>query len=132
LKSQDDIDTVPVLPKEGDLAAHLMVEIKPGDRVEIEISPRRPMRAPMLLISVKPRAAAVMVEQVACGNIVIIDTPNKTDYYKFGQQLGSLVTREDPIRILLANHGTEAAKIRASLVAADDRPGSYAIVNPKE
>ena len=131
MKSQDDIDTVPVLPKEGDLAAHQVVELDPGARQEVEVSPRRPMRYPMLLVLVKPRSAVVVVEQVACGNIVVDDAERPADYYKFGQQLGSFVTRENPIRVLLNNKGQTGAKVRVSLIAADDRPGAYEHVNKR-
>ena len=133
MKSQDDIDTVPVLPKEGDLATHQQVELEPGSRMEVEVSPRLPMRAPMLLVAVRTRAAEVSVEQVACGNIVIVDETRPASYYKFGQQLGSLVTRDDPIRVLLRCGEGTSARVRVSLVAATaDKPGSYEIVNKKE
>ena len=127
MRSQDDIDTAPVLPKEGSHVEYVTVELDPGERVEIVLGPAEPMREPLLILACPRGSDVVSVEQVAAGPFVIEGTPCKIGTYRFGREIAERVTREAPLKILLFNGGPERTKIAASLVATEERPGAYEI-----
>ena len=132
MKSQDDIDTEPIVQRRGALSECREAEAGPGDRVEVEISPERPMVAPLLVISARPCPDELSVEQVACGNIVLAVLPRPAAGYKFGHRIGDLVTRDSPLRILFNNASPLGVKISACLVDSGKSPGAYSGVNSTE
>ena len=124
MKSQDEIDTEPLLPRGSEKVVYQVSPMEPGDRVEIELRPQSPLANPLLVLSCRPWVE-IMVEQIARGGVVITDRPQPILDYKFGGAIDELVTRDEPLRILLVNNSTQSVMIGASLVAVGGSLGAY-------
>jgi len=142
MKSQDEIDTAPVLPRQGSRTEYAEIYVDPAEEREIELRPDEDMRSPLLITSTVPREVPVAILQIACGQFVLAIAPRGSDDYRFGRIVEELVTHRDPLRILFRNCGQKRVKIAASLVdttaepsrrAVLEQPGTYEeIRDPKE
>ena len=140
MKSQDDIDTAPVLPREGARTEYAEIYVDPGEEGEIELRPEEDMRSPLLITSCHPRSIPVAILQIACGQFVLALAPRGVDDYKFGKVVEELVTPKSPLRILLRNCGQKKVKIAVTLVDTTreitpakgskilDQPGTYEVI----
>ena len=131
MPNQDEIDTEPIYPRSGPGVAHQSLVMAVGERIEVEVVPQAPMQTPMLIISAKPWSFEIVVEQIACGNLVIDDHSHPANSYKFGRHIAELVTSESPLRIVLVNGSPKSVKIGISLLAPAGSPGAYSQVKDK-
>ncbi len=126
MRSQDDIDTAPVIFRDGTRVAFQSIDAEPGERVELVIEPVAEMRDPILFVSLDPRDDQVVVEGIACGPITIVAQESSAENYRFGRRLDATVSQIEPIKILLSNRGRHCVKIGASLVLSEqESPGAY-------
>jgi len=128
MRSQDDIDTAPVLPKQGAHVEYVTVVLEAKERLEIVLGPAEPMRDPLLILDGPRSRPDLVVEQIAAGQFVVESRPCGIDTYRFGREISERVTRDAPLKISIFNGGAERAKIAASLVATEERPGEYEII----
>jgi hypothetical protein len=125
MRSQDDIDTAPVIFRDGTRIEFQSTIAAPGERVELVLEPSSEMRDPTLFISLDPRDDQVVVEEISCGPITIVAQESAAENYRFGRHLESTVTAHEPIKILVSNRGVGGVKIGASLVVSENSPGAY-------
>jgi hypothetical protein len=117
MKNQDEIDTTPVVMKNDTRVTFESIELGPGERAEIVLSPDRPLRCPILFMSTTVKHSVVVIEQVMHGRAQIFDKENVTiEQLRFGRPTGLTVTESEPIKIIVANTGTTKTTVGASLV----------------
>ena len=127
MDDQDDVDTAPIIPRDGSLSEFGSVLLQPGGEEEIVLEPAEPMHDPVLFTSANPRDAAITVERVEHGGELVLAAHSPVERYKFGLPLRATVTRERPIKIHVASQDMRSVRVGASLVAgATERPdGAY-------
>ena len=125
MRSQDDIDTAPVIFWEGTRVEFQSTTAAPGERVELVLEPALPMDGPTLFMSLDPRDDQVVVEAITCGRIAVVVQESAAENYRFGRRLSSIVTTDDSLKILIANRGARSVKIGASLVVSEESPGAF-------
>jgi hypothetical protein len=91
------------------------LELGPDERGEIILSPSEPLRNPVLFASV--RGGDGQVEEIVHGRGSLCAGPWGIEAFKLGRPLPVTVTAEEPIKIVICNHGQERAMFGASLVA---------------
>jgi hypothetical protein len=114
---QDDIDTAPIIPRDGAMSEFSSVLLQPGSTAELVLEPSEPLRDPVLFTSANPRDAAVTVERVEHGGELVVAAHSPIERYKFGLPLRAVVTRERPIKICVASQDMRVVRVGASLVA---------------
>ena len=140
MRSQDDIDTAPVLPREGARTEYAEMYVDPAEEREIVLCPDDPMQSPLLITSSSPREVPVAILQIACGSFVLALAPRGADDYRFGRSIEELVTPKEPLKILFRNCGQKRVKIAVSLVDTEgektprsgnsilEQPGTYEVI----
>ncbi len=120
-------ETAKVVMRENLRTEYQDAVIEAGDRHEIVLAPAEPMARPVLSMSSDSSDGEVDVEQVACGNFVVIVSPGMVKDYWHGRELGERVSAVEPVRILLVNRTPKRAKIAVSL-SVIERAGVYSII----
>jgi len=116
VKSQDEIDTAPVLPREDARTEYAEIYVDPGEERELVLCPDCPMRDPLLITSSSPRDVPVAILQIACGPFVLPLAPRDANEYRFGRPVETVVSSKEPLKILFRNCGRKKVKIAVSLV----------------
>jgi hypothetical protein len=120
MKNLDDIDTTPVVVKDDLHVTFESVDLAPGDRAEIVLSPERPLRSPILFMSNSEKGSTVTIEQIVHGRTTIFDREHLTiDQLRYGKPTGLTVTEDEPIKIIVVNVGSSRTTVGASLVIND-------------
>ena len=120
MKTQDEIDTAPVLPREGARIEYAEIHIDPAEEGELVLCPTEPMRNPLLITASVPREVPVAILQIACGSFVLALAPRGADDYRFGKPVEASVSEREPLKILFRNCGQKKVKISVSLVDTSD------------
>jgi hypothetical protein len=119
MKNEDLIDTAPVILNEKTRVVFGSLDLGINERGEIVLSPGSPLRHPTLFLSDK--GSEVMVEAIFHGRAEISHLGRRPiGVFRFGHQLEIVVTKDEPIKIVVVNNGPEPSNIGASLV---DTPG---------
>lgn len=117
MKDQNDIDTAPVLMKENTQVTFESIELPPGDRAELVLSPERALRCPILFLSSTNKDSTIVIEQIVHGRTAIFDRENITlEQLRFGKATGLTVTESEPIKIIVINTSPFKTTVGASLV----------------
>ena len=91
------------------------VVLGPGERGEIVLCPDRPMRDPCIFMS--EQEEGVVVEEVLLGQPAVARYGRwPVQFFRNGHQLDGVVTREEPLKVMVANAGTTKVTVGASLV----------------
>ena len=115
---QEDVDTVPIMLQDDSHVTFESIELSPGDRAEIVLSPETAFRCPVLFLSSSPKDSTITVEQVIHGRTAIFEKPPATlEQLRFGRPTGLTVTDSEPIKVIVTNTGSVKTTIGASLVA---------------
>lgn len=130
MKTQDEIDTAPVLPREGARTEYAEIYVDPAEERELVLCPDRPMRDPLLITSSSPREVPVAILQIACGPFVLPLAPRGADEYRFGKPVESVISEKEPLKILFRNCGQKKVKIAVSLVDTVEDSGAKSILGP--
>lgn len=129
MKKQDEIDTAPVVVKDDLNVTFESVELAPGDRAQIILSPEKPLRFPILFMSNTQKESTVSIEQILHGRTAIYEEEHLTvEQLRYGKSTKLMVTESEPIKIVVINTSPLKTTVGASLVAnkqADD--GSYSL-----
>jgi hypothetical protein len=118
--SQDEVDTSPIVFRDGARAELGSTTIPPGESAEIVLSPEDAMREPILFISVSPRDGAVEVAIATCGGKSLIAGRVSIETLKFGHPTETNVSRVSPVEIVFVNNDLRPVRVSASLVASDE------------
>lgn len=121
MRDQDDVDTAPIIPRDGARTEFSSVLVQPGELAEIVLEPADPMRDPVLFTSANPRDGAVTIERVEHGGELVLAGSVPVDRYSHGLPLRLVVAREQPIAIHVASQDMRAVRVGASLVAGEER-----------
>ena len=117
MKNQDDIDTAPVVVRDDLRVTFESVELAPGDRTEIVLSPERPLRFPILFMSSSNKESTVTIEQVIHGRTAIWEREGVTlEQLRYGKATHLMVTESEPIKIIVINTSPCKTTVGASLV----------------
>jgi hypothetical protein len=100
------------------------LDLRVNERGEIVLAPDRPMRNPTLYMA--DEGSEVQVEAIFHGLAEIpLLGQRPVGVYRFGHQLGVMVTKDEPIKIVIVNRGPEPTHIGASLVDTPDEPANH-------
>lgn len=117
MKDEDQIDTVPVIMTEKTSVVFESLDLEAGERGEIVLLPDKPLRCPTLFVADRNKKGQVVIEAIFHGQAAIARLGQcQVDMYRFGRQLDVVVSREEPIKLVLINSSHHAANIGASLV----------------
>ena len=117
MKNQNDIDTAPVLMKENTQVTFESIDLPPGDKAELVLSPVRALRCPILFLSSTNKSSTIVVEQIFHGRSAIFEHENLTvEQLRFGKATGLTVTESEPIKIIVINASPFQTTVGASLV----------------
>jgi hypothetical protein len=117
VKKQDDIVTEPVVVKDDLNVTFESVELAPGDRAQLILSPERPLRFPILFMSNAQKESTVAVEQIMHGRTAIFENEHVTlEQLRFGIPTSLMVTESEPIKIVVVNTSPLKTTVGASLV----------------
>jgi hypothetical protein len=122
MQPQDEVDTVPIVLNDATHVTFESIELSPGDRAEIVLSPETALRCPILFLSCTPKEGVIAVEQIIHGRTAIFEKPPTTlDQLRFGKPTGLTVTESEPIKVIVTNTGSVKTTIGASLVANNSK-----------
>jgi hypothetical protein len=117
MKNQDDIVTEPVVVKDDLNVTFESVELAPGDRAEIVLSPKQPLRCPTLFMSNTAKESTITIEQLYHGRTAIFANEHLTlEQLRFGKPTHITVTESEPIKIVIVNSSPLKTTVGASLV----------------
>jgi len=117
MPNQDDIDTAPVILRDDTNVTFESIELAPGDRAEIVLSPKRPVANAVLFVSSTQRDSAVVIEQVLHGGIAIFGEDRLTiEQLKYGKKIDFIVTESEPLAVVVSNPSPLKTTVGASLV----------------
>ena len=117
----DDEKTAPVIMSDKTYVVFESVVLGPGERGEIVLSPDRPMRDPCIFMSERD-CEGVVVEEVVVGRTVVAkDGRWPVELFRNGHQLDGVVTREEPLKVVVVNAGTAKITVGASLVDSKEK-----------
>jgi len=119
--SQDEIDTAPIVLRDGARAEFGSTTIQPGESAELILAPEDAMREPILFVSVNPRDGSVEVTSVTCGGKSLIAGRVPIETLKFGHPTETGVSRVCPVEIAFVNNDLRPVRVGASLVASDEK-----------
>jgi hypothetical protein len=123
MKNQDDIDTAPVVMRGDTRVVFESIDLAPGDRAELVLSPDRPLLNPILFMSSTVKASVVVVEAILHGHMPIFDKEHVTiDQLRFGKATGLTITESEPIKIVVVNTSSARTTVGASLVMNEQQP----------
>jgi hypothetical protein len=112
-KSQDDVDTAPVIVRRDVCLETTSGLIAPDEKVEVVVCPTSSLWKPTLFL--EPSTMNVIVDAVLCGQICLNKTPRYAHEYQYGVRLNATANQKKPIKVILINTGTRAATVRAVL-----------------
>jgi hypothetical protein len=118
--SQDDIDTSPIVFRDGARAEFGSTTVQPGESAEIVLAPEDAMHEPILFVSVNPRDGVVEIASAICGKKSLVVGRVPAESLKFGHPTETLVSRVCPVEIAFVNNDLRPVRIGASLVASDE------------
>ena len=117
----DAVRTAPVIMSDKTYVVFESVVLGPGERGEIVLVPDRPMRDPHIFMSER-ECEGVVVEEVVLGQTVVAkDGRWPVEVFKNGHQLDGAVTREAPLKVVVANTGNSKTSVGASLVDSKEK-----------
>jgi hypothetical protein len=118
MKNQDEIDTNPIVMKDSTKVEFESIDLAPGERAEIILAPKRPLRCPVLFMSSTVKNNQVVVEEVTHSRVpILVSRDQQLDSFRFGQKIDLLITESEPVKIVLVNNGTTRTLVGASLIA---------------
>ena len=121
MRDEDQIDTAPVIMTDKTSVVFESLELGPNERGEIVLAPARPLRRPALYMADRDKGGQIVVEAVFHGRTAIARLGQcQADMYRFGRRLDVVVTRDEPIKIVIINNGLTPANMGASLVDTPD------------
>jgi len=125
-RDEDKIVTEPVIMTDRTDVEFGNVELDVNERGEILLSPDKPMRCPTIFMSCQ--GSEVIVEDIMHGRIALSRRgPWPVEVFRLGHQLDVMVTRDEPIKILIINLGPEHSSVGASLVATPPEDNRYSL-----
>jgi len=125
MKNQDEIDTTPVVMKSDTRVTFESIELAPGDRAELVLSPERPLRNPILFMSSTVKNSVIVVEAILHGRTPIFDKEHITiEQLRFGRPTGLTITESEPIKIIVSNTSFVRTTVGASLVMNEQQSDS--------
>lgn len=117
----DVVRTAPVIMSDKTYVVFESVVLGPGERGEIVLVPDRPMRDPCVFMSER-ECEGVVVEEVVMGQTVVAkDGRWPVEVFRNGHQLDGVVTRESPLKVVVANAGDTKVSVGASLVDSKEK-----------
>jgi len=117
MKDEDLIDTAPVIMSDKTNVIFESLDLEPGERGEIVLQPNNPLRRPTLYMADQNKKGQIVVEAIFHGQTAIARLGQcRADMYRFGRRLDVMVTKDEPIKIVIINNSLKAASIGASLV----------------
>ena len=117
MPNQDEIDTAPVVMRDDTHVTFESIELSPGDRAELVLSPEKPVRSPVLFVSSTQKDSTVIVEQILHGRTAIFEREGLTlEKLRFGKKVDLTITAEEPIVVVVANPSPLKTTVGASLV----------------
>lgn len=128
LVDEDKIITEPVIMSDKTDVEFGNIELDVNEQGEIVLSPGKPMRNPTIFMSCQ--GSEVIVEDIFHGRVAIAKQGHwPVELFKLGHQLDVMVTKDEPIKILIINLGPEHASVGASLIATppDPKDGKYSL-----
>ena len=118
---QENIDTAPVVLWDNSrVVTFESIEVDPGERAEIILSPKVPLRRPVLFMSLSVQTGKLTIEEATHGRSPIFTDNMSIDNFHFGRQIDAVVTSDEPIKIVMMNLDGHRNKVGASLVASED------------
>jgi len=122
MKNQDEIDTNPIVMKDDTKVEFESIDLAPGERAEIILAPKRPLRSPTLFMSSTVKDNQVVVEEVTHSRVpILVSRDQQLDSFRFGHKVDLLITESEPIKIVLVNCGATRTLVGASLIANDQK-----------
>jgi hypothetical protein len=112
-KSQDNVDTAPVIVRRDVCLETTSELIAPDEKVEVVMCPTSSLWKPTLYL--EPSSMNVIVDAVLCGQICLNKTPKYAHEYQYGIRLNTTANQKKPIKVILINAGTRAAIVRTVL-----------------
>ena len=98
------------------------IDLAPGERAEIVLAPKRPIRSPMLFMSSTVKNNQVLVEEITHSRVpILVSRDQYLDSFRFGHKVDLLVTESEPIKIVLVNNGATRTLVGASLIANEQK-----------
>ena len=117
MKNQDEIDTAPVVMRDDVKVTFESIELAPGERAELVLSPERPLRCPILFMSSTMKGSTITIEQIVHGHAAIFERENLSiNQLRFGKATGLTITESEPIKIVIINTSPFKTTVGASLV----------------
>jgi len=117
MRDEDQIDTAPVIMTDKTTVVFESLELGPGEHGEIVLLPDKPLRFPTLFVADKDKRGLIIIEAIFHGQAAIARLGQcQADMYRFGRKLDVMVTRDEPIKIVVINNSQKVANIGASLV----------------
>ena len=117
MRDEDQIDTAPVIMTDMTTVVFESLELGPGERGEIVLLPNKPLRFPTLFVADKVKRGLIIIEAIFHGQAAIARLGQcQADMYRFGRKLDVMVTKDEPIKIVVINNSQKPANIGASLV----------------
>lgn len=118
----DEIETTPILLHDATHVTFESIDLCPGDRAEIVLSPETALRCPVLFLSCTPNDSVITVEQIIHGRTAIFEkSPATLEQLRFGKTTDLTVTESEPIKVIVTNTGSIKSTISASLVANNSK-----------
>ena len=109
-------DTVPAIITNKTGVVFESIDLEINEKGEIVLAPDNPMRCPTLFMSC--HGSEVLVEDIYHGRAGIARQGHwPIELFKMGHQFDVMVTKEEPIKIVIINLGPEKSNVGASLVA---------------
>lgn len=121
MRNEDEIDTAPVIMSDKTSVVFESLDLGPGERGEIVLVPDGPLRCPTLYVADQEKNGRIVIETIFHGQAAIGRLGQcQADMYRFGRRLDVMVTKSEPIKIVIINNGQKTATIGASLVDAPE------------
>jgi hypothetical protein len=118
----DEIDTVPTVLTDATSVEFGSIELDAGERGEIILAPSKPMRNPTLYVS---NSGKIAVESVLHGRVAITSKQWTAETLKMGRKLDVLVSKDEPVKVVVVGLGPGKSSVGVSLVATPpDEKGS--------
>jgi hypothetical protein len=127
---RDKIITEPVIVSDKADVEFGNIELDVNEQGEIVLSPDKPMRRPTIYMSCQ--GSEVIVEDIFHGRVALAKQLGSkgrwpVELFRMGHQLDVVVTKDEPIKILVVNLGPEHASVGASLVATPPDDSKYSL-----
>jgi hypothetical protein len=125
-RDEDKIITEPVIMSDKTDVEFGNVELDVNEQGEIVLAPSKPMRRPTIFMSCQ--GSEVIVEDIFHGRVALAKQGQwPVEIFRLGHRLDVMVTKDEPIKILIINLGPEHASVGASLVATPPDDSKYSL-----